>query len=66
MNTIPSNLKELQTLNTPQYRTLHELFERISHAQPELNLAILDFIESLDRSHQHQFINILYQLEAGK
>jgi hypothetical protein len=63
MANIPDTPRELVTLNTRNYRTLHNLFERLSETQPDLNVAILDFIDGLDKSNQKRFLNILYQLE---
>lgn len=63
MNVIPKTPRELQVLNTIYYRTLHNLFERLSGTNPELNTQILKFIEALPSSHQAQFMNILYKLE---
>ncbi len=66
MTTIPNTPKELQVLNTRPYRALHYLFERLSGTNPDLNVAILDLMNSLDKTNQLKLMNVLYQLESER
>ncbi len=66
MNRTPYSPLELQALNSSHYRTLHTLFERLSHTKPDLNQTILSLLDDLQPSQQAQFMNILYKLELER